>query len=100
MVEVGVFEPDLDETVENSTRDQRAVMNGSVRLADIEGRCIGGTDKLLHQSIPGIPRHATHAAAGAVNVDAIDAAEADLASTPRTRTVAIDMPKVANTHTK
>lgn len=43
---VGVFKPDLDETIENSTGDHRSVLKSSVRRADVEGRCISGTDGL------------------------------------------------------
>ena len=48
-VVVGVVEPDLDETIENGTRNQRGILNGSVRRTDIEGRCISGTDRLSYK---------------------------------------------------
>ena len=44
LVVVGVFEPDLDEAIENGTGNIRGVLNGSVRRTDIERRCVGGTN--------------------------------------------------------
>ena len=57
MAVVGIFEPDLDETIENSTGDHRGVLNGSVRRANIEGRRISGADGLSRQSTAGDTRN-------------------------------------------
>lgn len=36
LVVVGVFEPDLDEAIENGPGNQRGILDGSIRCADIE----------------------------------------------------------------